>query len=297
MIKDLNHIGKDTNRFLNLYIKRQSKTELIRSMKYGLLPGGKKIRSKILIDVGRIFNLNYRTIIKVGAAVECIHAYSLIHDDLPCMDNDSIRRGKLSTHKKFGESTAVLAGNSLLTLAFEILSDKSLLLKEKTKVELVSLISECSGHAGIAGGQYLDLNYERKKIKKNKIIDMQIKKTGKLFAFCCVAPALISNKKRNVLRFFEKIGYEIGLLFQITDDLIDYRGVTKKAGKKTKKDEKKGKATLISLLGYKNTIKYSNKIKNNILSKISYYGKKSESLKKTVLFISEREKWLKNINT
>jgi len=290
MIKDLNHIGKDTNRFLNLYIKRQSKTELIRSMKYGLLPGGKKIRSKILIDVGRIFNLNYRTIIKVGAAVECIHAYSLIHDDLPCMDNDSIRRGKLSTHKKFGESTAVLAGNSLLTLAFEILSDKSLLLKEKTKVELVSLISECSGHTGIAGGQYLDLNYERKKIKKNKIIDMQIKKTGKLFAFCCVAPALISNKKRNVLKFFENIGYEIGLLFQITDDLIDYRGITKKAGKKTKKDEKKGKATLISLLGYKNTIKYTSKIKNNILSKISYYGKKSENLKKTVLFIFEREK-------
>lgn len=290
MIKDLNRIAKDTNKFLNSYIKRQSKTELIRSMRYGLLPGGKKIRSKILIDVGRIFNLNNSSLIKIGAAVECIHAYSLIHDDLPCMDNDSIRRGKLSTHKKFGESTAVLTGNSLLTLAFEILSDKSLLLKEKTKVELISLISECSGHTGIAGGQYLDLNYERKKIKKNKIIDMQIKKTGKLFAFCCVAPALISNKKRNVLRFFEKIGYEIGLLFQITDDLIDYRGVTKKAGKKTKKDEKKGKATLISLLGYKNTIKYTNKIKKNILNKISCYGRKSENLKKTVLFISEREK-------
>ena len=290
MIKDLNRIAKDTNKFLNSYIKRQSKTELIRSMRYGLLPGGKKIRSKILIDVGRIFNLNNSSLIKIGAAVECIHAYSLIHDDLPCMDNDSIRRGKLSTHKKFGESTAVLAGNSLLTLAFKILSDKSLLLKEKTKVELISLISKCSGHTGIAGGQYLDLNYERKKIKKNKIIDMQIKKTGKLFAFCCVAPALISNKKRNVLRFFEKIGYEIGLLFQITDDLIDYRGVTKKAGKKTKKDEKKGKATLISLLGYKNTIKYTNKIKKNILNKISCYGRKSENLKKTVLFIFEREK-------
>ena len=290
MIKDLNRIAKDTNKFLNSYLKRQSKTELIRSMRYGLLPGGKKIRSKILIDVGKIFNLSYRSLIKVGAAVECIHAYSLIHDDLPCMDNDPIRRGKLSTHKKFGESTAVLSGNSLLTLAFEILSDKSLLLKEKTKVELISLISECSGHTGIAGGQYLDLNYERKKIKKNKIIDMQIKKTGKLFAFCCVAPALISNKKRNVLRFFEKIGYEIGLLFQITDDLIDYRGVTKKAGKKTKKDEKKGKATLISLLGYKNTIKYTNKIKKNILNKISCYGRKSENLKKTVLFIFEREK-------
>ena len=290
MIKDLNRIAKDTNKFLNLYIKKQSKTELTKSMRYGLLPGGKKIRSKILIDVGKIFNLNNSLLIKIGAAVECIHAYSLIHDDLPCMDNDSIRRGKLSTHKKFGESTAVLAGNSLLTLAFEILSDKSLLLKEKTKIELIKLISECSGHTGIAGGQYLDLNYERKKIKKNKIIDMQIKKTGKLFAFCCVAPAIISNKKRNVLRFFEKIGYEIGLLFQITDDLIDYRGVAKKAGKKTKKDDKKGKATLIGLLGYKNTIKYTNKIKKNILNKISCYGRKSENLKKTVLFIFEREK-------
>ncbi len=290
MIRDLSYIAKDTNKFLKSYIKKQSKTELIRSMKYGLLPGGKKIRSKILIDVGKIFNLNYRSLIRVGAAVECIHAYSLIHDDLPCMDNDSIRRGKLSTHKKFGESTAVLAGNSLLTLAFEILSDKSLLLKENTKVKLINLISECSGHTGIAGGQYLDLNYERKKIIKKKIIDMQIKKTGKLFAFCCIAPAVISNKNKKVIKLFEKIGYEIGLLFQITDDLIDYKGIARKAGKKTKKDEKKGKATLISLLGYKNTIKYTSKIKNNILNKINYYGKKSESLKKTVLFIFEREK-------
>ena len=290
MIRDLSYIAKDTNKFLKSYIKKQSKTELIRSMKYGLLPGGKKIRSKILIDVGKIFNLNYRSLIRIGAAVECIHAYSLIHDDLPCMDNDSIRRGKLSTHKKFGESTAVLAGNSLLTLAFEILSDKSLLLKEKTKVKLINLISECSGHTGIAGWQYLDLNYERKKIIKKKIIDMQIKKTGKLFAFCCIAPAIISNKNKKVIRLFEKIGYEIGLLFQITDDLIDYKGIARKAGKKTKKDEKKGKATLISLIVYKNTIKYTSKIKNNILNKINYYGKKSESLKKTVLFIFEREK-------
>ncbi len=290
MIRDLNRIANDTNKFLDSYIKKQSKTELIRSMKYGLLPGGKKIRSKILIDVGKIFNLNYRSLIRIGAAVECIHAYSLIHDDLPCMDNDSIRRGKLSTHKKFGESTAVLAGNSLLTLAFEILSDKSLLLKEKAKVNLINLISECSGHTGIAGGQYLDLNYEKKKIIKKKIIDMQIKKTGKLFAFCCIAPLIISNKNKKVIRFFEKIGYEIGLLFQITDDLIDYKGTVRKAGKKTKKDKKKGKATLISLLGYKNTIKYIDKIKNNILNKLNFYEKKSESLKNTVLFIFEREK-------
>ena len=290
MEKKLNKVAKDINQFLLKFLLNQKKTDLIKSMKYGLLPGGKKIRSKLIIDVGKIFKINYKNLIYLSAAVECIHAYSLIHDDLPCMDNDSIRRGKLSTHKKFGESTAVLAGNSLLTLAFEILSDRSLLLKENTKVKLINLISECSGHTGIAGGQYLDLNYERKKIIKKKIIDMQIKKTGKLFAFCCIAPAIISNKNKKVIRLFEKIGYEIGLLFQITDDLIDYKGIARKAGKKTKKDEKKGKATLISLLGYKNTIKYTSKIKNNILNKINYYGKKSESLKKTVLFIFEREK-------
>ena len=128
MKKELNKIAKDTNQFLISYLKKQTKTELIATMKYGLLPGGKKIRSKILVDVGKIFSVNYKTLIQVGAAVECIHAYSLIHDDLPCMDNDDIRRGKFSTHKKYGEATAVLAGNSLLTLAFEILSDKNLLL-------------------------------------------------------------------------------------------------------------------------------------------------------------------------
>ncbi len=233
MIKDLNRIAKDINKFLNSYIKRQSKTELIRSMRYGLLPGGKKIRSKILIDVGRIFNLNNSSLIKIGAAVECIHAYSLIHDDLPCMDNDNLRRGKLSTHKKFGESTAILAGNSLLIIAFEILCQNSLKLNDKIKIKLVKLISECSGHSGIAGGQYSDLTFERKKIPLKKIIEMQIKKTGKLFSFCCIAPVIIS-KKLNHLTKFDKIGFDIGLLFQIIDDLIDYRGNTKKAGKKTR---------------------------------------------------------------
>ena len=289
-IKDIKKNAKVIDNFLKKYLENQKYSNLIPAMKYGTLFGGKKIRSTIILNTAKLFNLNIKKVINICAAVECIHSYSLIHDDLPCMDNDSIRRGKLSTHKKFGESTAVLAGNSLLTLAFEILSDKSLLLKENTKVKLINLISECSGHTGIAGGQYLDLNYERKKIIKKKIIDMQIKKTGKLFAFCCIAPAIISNKNKKVIRLFEKIGYEIGLLFQITDDLIDYKGIARKAGKKTKKDEKKGKATLISLLGYKNTIKYTSKIKNNILNKINYYGKKSESLKKTVLFIFEREK-------
>ena len=163
MLKKLNKIAKQINIYLTSYLKNQKNTELMKPMKYGLLPGGKKVRSKILIDVGKIFGINDKSLIQIGAAVECIHAYSLIHDDLPCMDNDDLRRGKPSTHKKFGEATAVLAGNSLLTLAFEILSDKKLKLSNDIKVKLINIISEFSVHSGIAGGQFLDLNFEIKK--------------------------------------------------------------------------------------------------------------------------------------
>ena len=287
MKKKLNKIAKDTNLFLKKYLKSQKKTELLKAMKYGLLPGGKKIRSKILVDVGKIFNINYNVLIQIGAAVECIHAYTLIHDDLPCMDNDDLRRGKPSTHKKFGESTAVLAGNSLLTLAFEILANKNLKISDNKKILLIKYISNCSGHEGVAGGQYSDLNFENKKISLRKIKDMQFKKTGKLFSFCCVAPLIIVNKNF-LINKFNKIGEKIGLLFQISDDLIDYSGNSKIAGKKTRKDEAKGKATLISLLGFKNTIKYSNKIKQNIFNELAKYQKRSNNLRETIEFILNR---------
>ena len=289
MKKKLNKIAKDTNLFLSKFLLSQRKTDLIKPMSYGLFPGGKKIRSKLIVDVGKIFNIEYKKLIYLSAVVECIHAYSLIHDDLPCMDNDNLRRGKLSTHKKFGESTAILAGNSLLTIAFEILSHKNFNVNEKVKIYLINLISKTSGHAGIAGGQYSDLNFEHKKIPLKKIIRMQINKTGKLFSFCCMAPAIISKKKK-YLNSFDKLGSDIGLLFQISDDLIDYKGSSKKAGKKTKKDIKKGKATLISLLGYKNTIKYNENIKKNIFKKINKFGKKGNNLKETVNFILNRTK-------
>ena len=289
MQKKLNKIAKDTNIFLEKFIKKQKKSELIIPMRYGLFSGGKKIRSKILIDIGSIFKLNYKSLIAIGAAVECIHAYSLIHDDLPCMDNDKLRRGKPSAHVKFGESTAVLAGNSLLTMAFEILSHKVLDINEKIKINLINKISECSGHLGIAGGQYLDLSYEHKKIAKKKIIEMEIKKTGKLFSFCCVAPLIIKKNKKDIKKF-EDIGSDIGLLFQVADDLIDHRGNSLVAGKKTGKDKKKGKATLISLLGYKNTIKYAHKIILKINNKLKKYGSKSKNLSETLDYILNRNK-------
>ena len=290
MQKKLDKIAKDTNLFLRNFIKKQKKSELIVPMKYGLFPGGKKIRSKILIDIGLLFKINYKALIIIGSAVECIHAYSLIHDDLPCMDNDSIRRGKASTHVKFGESTAVLAGNSLLTMAFEILSHKDLNVSEKIKIDLINKISESSGHLGIAGGQYLDLSFEHKKISKNKIIEMEVKKTGKLFSFCCVAPLILKRKSKREIKKFETIGAEIGLLFQVADDLIDHKGSLLVAGKKTGKDKKKGKATLISLLGHKNTIRYAHKLIYKINNKIKKYGSKSKNLSETLEYILNRDK-------
>ena len=290
MQKKLNKIAKDTNLFLKKFVKRQKKSELMIPMKYGLFSGGKKIRSKILIDIGSIFKVNYKSLIILGAAVECIHAYSLIHDDLPCMDNDSIRRGKPSTHIKFGESTAVLAGNSLLTMAFEILSHKDLNISEQIKISLINKISESSGHLGIAGGQYLDLSFEHKKVSKKKIIDMEIKKTGKLFSFCCIAPLIIKKRTKQEINRFENIGADIGLLFQVADDLIDNKGSLSTAGKKTGKDKIKGKATLISLLGHKNTIIYANKLILKINNKIKKYGLKSKKLSETLDYILYRNK-------
>ena len=286
----LNKIAKDTNFFLKKFISKQNNSKLIPAMKYGLFPGGKKIRSKILIDIGSLLSIDYKTLISIGAAVECIHAYSLIHDDLPCMDNDKIRRGKPSTHIKFGESTAVLAGNSLLTMAFEILSSPTLKVSDIIKVNLIKKLSECSGHLGIAGGQFLDLSYEKKKTSKNKIIEMEIKKTGKLFSFCCMAPAIIKKKNAKEIKSFENIGSDIGLLFQIADDLIDFKGDSKKAGKKTGKDQKKGKATLISLLGHMNAIKYCDKIILKINKSIKKYGSNSKNIEETLNYILNRDK-------
>ena len=196
MEKKLKKISKRVNFYLNNYLSKFNSSELVVPMKYGLFPGGKKIRSKIIFDVGSIFKVNKKDLFTLASSVEAIHAYSLIHDDLPCMDDDKLRRGKPSTHIKFGESTAILAGNSLLTTAFEILSDKNFKVEDKIKIKLINFLSRCSGQTGIAGGQYLDLSYEKKKVSIQKILNMELKKTGKLFEFCCVAPLLIKKMKK-----------------------------------------------------------------------------------------------------
>ena len=286
----LNAIAGDTNACLKKFFSKKNKySYLIKPMKYGVFSGGKRFRSAIIVNVGKIFNIDYKKLIIVGAAIECVHTYSLIHDDLPAMDNDDLRRGRLATHKKFNEFTAILAGNSLLTLAFEILSSKNLKLSSKVKNELITSLAIYSGFSGLAGGQYFDLTFENKKISKKKIINIQNNKTGKLFAFCCECAGIIKEQNFKKRKILKKIGLDIGLLFQITDDLIDFKGNSKIVGKPTKMDKNKGKPTLVNLLGYKKTLNFAINLKNKINKKIKNYGIKSQDLLQSVEFILDRK--------
>ena len=286
----LNTIAQNTDSYLKgFFSKQNSKSRLIKPMKYGVFSGGKRFRSAIVVNTGKIFRIDYAKLVIIGAAVECLHSYSLMHDDLPSMDNDDLRRGGPSTHKKFNEFTAILAGNSLFTLAFEILSGSDLKVSQKIKVELIRVLSNCSGHSGLAGGQYLDLTFENKNISKKDIINMQKKKTGELFGFCCESAAIINKeniKKRKLLR---EIGIQIGLLFQITDDLIDYKEDRKIVRKPTKSDKKKRKATLVNLLGYDGALNFAENLKKKLDKKIKKYGTKAYDLLESIKFILKRE--------
>ena len=286
----LNTIASNTNSYLkSFFLKQKSNSYLLQPMKYGVFSGGKRFRSTIVVNTGRIFNIDYKKLIIIGSAIECIHSYSLIHDDLPSMDNDELRRGKLSVHKKFNEFTAILAGNSLLTLAFEILSGNNLQLSQNYKNELIKTLSMCAGHSGLAGGQYSDLTFENKSILKKNIINMQKKKTGELFGFCCESIAIIKGVNSIKRKKLKEIGINIGLLFQIVDDLIDYKGDSMIVGKPTRSDEKKGKATLVNLLGYEETINFAKNLKKKIDQQIKKYGTKANDLLDSVEFILKRK--------
>ena len=280
--------ARKIDQFLIKFLKKQQSSLLVKPMKYGVISGGKKIRSTIIFDAGKIFNISEKKLINICAAVECIHSYSLIHDDLPCMDNDNIRRGKPATHIKFGEASAVLAGSSLLTLAFEIIADKKYSLSPKAKNEIIKFLSSCSGHTGIAGGQELDLKFENKKKGINQIIDMQKKKTGKLFNFCLYAVGVVAKKNTKDKLFLSNLGEEVGLLFQLADDFLDFKGLKKLLGKPVKKDHKKGKSTLLNLMGEKKAYLFANNLKRKILRKLEKHGKNAKELINTIEFILGR---------
>ena len=288
--KKIVKVASHVDIFLKNYLKKRTEnTQLFNALKYGLFSGGKKFRSYLIVTSGKLFNLNYKQLIAIGAAVECMHSYSLIHDDLPSMDDDDFRRGKKSTHKVFGEATAILAGNSLLTLAFEILSSNNININAKSKINLINALASSAGYSGIAGGQYLDLKFEKTRVNKNLIIDMQNKKTGELISFCTESAAIMANKNSH-RKLLKRIGLDIGLLFQITDDLLDLYGDKNKTGKPTRRDKQKGKATVIKSLGINKTIEFCYELLDNITDKLeNKYGSRANSLVDSVNFLLRRD--------
>ncbi len=211
-------------KFKKLLKNKLDKSNLSNAIFYGSMNGGKRIRPFLVMESAKIAKISSNDAFIIASCIECIHSYSLIHDDLPSMDDDDYRRGKLSTHKKFNEATAILAGDALHDLAFELISGN---FKNKyviSRLNLINYLSLCIGHKGLALGQALDLEYENKKLTKNKILDMYSRKTGKLFEFSFSAPFILKNKSKIDIQFAKDYGMLFGLIFQIIDDLIDEIG-------------------------------------------------------------------------
>lgn len=217
------------------------------AMRYSSLEPGKCVRPMLMLAVTKALSGNINKILPIAAAIEMIHTYSLIHDDLPSMDNDNYRRGKLSCHKKYGEAIAILAGDSLLTFAFEVLSNANA--SSLIRCKIINRVAKLIGSNGMAGGQMLDITFENKTITETEILAMMSKKTGCLFAVAAEISAILAGATEKEVESFKNLGLNLGILFQMQDDILDVVSSKEKLGKKTQKDKQAGKATLVSLLG------------------------------------------------
>ena len=245
--------------------KKLGSSLLTKAMKYSSLNGGKRIRAFLVSESSKIVNLSSENAMIISSSIESIHTYSLIHDDLPSMDNDDFRRGKPSNHKKFGEATAILAGDALHDFAFQLISGSLKKINSKQNLKLINYLTKCTGYDGLAGGQSLDLLYENKKLSKNKIIEMYNKKTGKLFEFSFAAPFIIKNKTIQKIQFSKNYGSVFGTIFQITDDILDEINSFKEIGKTPGKDKNQGKRTLLSMIGKIKAINFCEELAENFI--------------------------------
>jgi len=272
------HKSKFDKFYNKILLEKLSYSFLSKAMKYSSISEGKRIRAFLVFQSSKMVNLSLENTMIISSSIESIHAYSLIHDDLPSMDNDDFRRGKPSTHKKFGEATAILAGDALHDFAFELLSGSLKKTDPKKNLELINYLTVCTGNEGLAGGQSLDLLFENKKINKDKIIDMYSKKTGKLFEFSFSAPFIINGESKKRINFSKNFGSIFGTIFQIVDDILDEIEPFEEIGKTPGKDKKQGKRTLLSIIGKANVKNYCEKLISEFISK-----NKNEFLKNPIL--------------
>jgi farnesyl diphosphate synthase len=219
------------------------------AMRYSALSGGKRLRPFLTVTCAGLFGVSGSSALLTASAIEFIHTYSLVHDDLPAMDDDDLRRGQPSCHVKFGEAVAILAGDALQALAFQILAGNEVHPDPTVRCELVRTVAKAAGASGLVGGQMLDLAAEKKRLSVDEIIRLQRLKTGEMFAVSCEAGAILGKAPLMLRNALRRYAHDLGLAFQITDDLLDAEGTREEAGKEVRKDDVRGKATLVQALG------------------------------------------------
>lgn len=287
----LAEISADIDRLFDemLVTPPDARGRLYEAMRYAAIGGGKRLRPLLVVAACSLYHVDRERALRAGLAVECIHVYSLIHDDLPCMDDDDLRRGKATLHKAFDESTAILAGDSLHALAFEVLADEATHEDPFVRAELVAELARAAGPAGMAGGQMMDLSASGGKLDLTAVTRLQQLKTGALIAFCLEAGAImgrVPTEGRTKLRGYAR---DVGLAFQITDDLLDAEGEEAKTGKRVNKDRAAGKETFVSLLGAERARQQASLLVSQALEFLQSFGPEADLLRSIGQFAIERD--------
>ena len=263
---------------------------LYAAMRHAAIGGGKRLRPLLTVAAARLFGIDSDRALRVGAAVEAIHVYSLIHDDLPCMDDDDLRRGKPTVHRAFGEAAAILAGDSLHALAFEILADAETHEDPFVRSELVFALARAAGPSGMAGGQMMDLAAEGQQLDLSAITRLQQLKTGALIEYAVEAPCVMAHLPADARRPYRGYARNVGLAFQIADDLIDHAGDPSAAGKRTGKDADAGKATFVSVLGPDRAAQQARLLVEQAIEHLSGHGDEADLLRALARFAIERDR-------
>ncbi|AYN87152.1 polyprenyl synthetase family protein [Commensalibacter sp. M0357] len=261
---------------------------LIEAMRYAVLGGGKRLRGYLVTEVASLFNIPMKSALYVGASVEMLHAYSLIHDDLPAMDDDDLRRGKPSTHIKFGEAIAILAGDALQTKAFEILTWEDVSENPDIRIELVKSLAEASGSNGMVGGQVIDMEGENRHLTLPEVINLHAMKTGRLICYSAEAGAILGQANADLRNHIISYGRDLGTAFQIADDILDATASAEELGKTAGKDNASGKSTFVSLLGIEDAKKEANRLIGKAIRHLEPFGSAADNLRALANYVITR---------
>lgn len=285
---------EDTSRAVEKFLDRMlevpegPEAQVFEAMRYAVFNGGKRLRPLIVIAGCRLFGIEKTQSVRVAAALECVHCYSLIHDDLPAMDDDDMRRGKPSTHKQFDEATAILAGDALLTMAFEILADEDTHPDPYVRTELVKSLAKCAGCHGMVGGQMIDMLADTLDLREQEIFRLQYMKTGAIISFAAEAGAIMAHAGKHARASLAGYARDLGLAYQIADDLLDATADANVVGKATGKDAEAGKATLVGILGVERARQQGDILKQQAIDHLASFDTKAALLREIAEFVISR---------